>query len=488
MSTSGVSAAFRAVAGAVTLIIVGGVLAAAADGAPRPGVLGFSAPTLFPRFNPRVHEYVVRCHDDPVTVDAHARGRWRIAIGRTRLVSGKVSSTVELAANRLFVVTAKRDGSTRRHRYRVRCLPTDFPDYSFTRYGQVHPRYFTLALGYYGKRTPYAVIFDHHGVPVWWEQDHARDPRVLPDGRMLWAAGVFGPTHWEIHSLDGNLLRRLNTVGSKADDHDLEPLGRGRYLAGTYVQRQHVDTSAYGGSPDATVTDAELQEVAPGRELEWSWNTADHISLAETGRNWPFVSQSRGLYPNDLVHWNSIDADRGAVVASFRHLDAVYKIRRASGNIAWKLGGTHTRKSLEVRHDPHPYVFGNQHDARVLPDGSVTVFDNRTNLADSQPRAARYRIDPRRGTATMIEQIKDPAVTASYWGGSARRLPGGDWLIDWGANVTGTIGGYTSSGEPTFRLTTVGEPSYRAEPVPRGVLSPRLLRRAMRAMYSSRSN
>jgi hypothetical protein len=300
---------------------------------------------------------------------------------------------------------------------------------------------------------------------------------------MLWAAGVFGPTHWEIHALDGRLLRRLNTVGSNADDHDLEPLGNGRYLAGTYVPRRHVDTSAYGGSPDATVTDADLQEVTPGRELAWSWNTADHISLAETGRNWPFVSKSQGLYPNDLVHWNSIDSDGGAVVASFRHVDAVYKIRRRSGRIAWKLGGTHTSRSLRVRRDPDPYTFGNQHDARVLPDGSLTVFDNRTNLADSQPRAVRYRIDPRRRTATLVDQITDPAVTASYWGGSARRLPGGDWLVDWGAAPIATIGGYDSAGHRTFALTTEGDVSYRAEPVPPGAVSDPMLRREMRAMY-----
>ena len=53
------------------------------------------------------------------------------------------------------------------------------------------------------------------------------------------------------------------------------------------VEQSHVDTSAYGGSSDATVDNAELQEVSPGGQLVWDWKSQDHIALAETGRWWP---------------------------------------------------------------------------------------------------------------------------------------------------------------------------------------------------------
>ena len=40
----------------------------------------------------------------------------------------------------------------------------------------------------------------------------------------------------------------------------------------------------------------------------------------------------------DIVHWNSIEpAGPNAVLASFRYLDAVYKISETTGNIVWKL-------------------------------------------------------------------------------------------------------------------------------------------------------
>ena len=120
------------------------------------------------------------------------------------------------------------------------------------------------------------------------------------------------------------------------------------------------------------------------------------------------------------------------MIASFRHLDAVYKIEKSTGRIVWKLGGTRTPERLEVGNDPHDYTFGAQHDARLLPDGTVTVFDNRTYLRHERPRAVRFRINEQAGTATLVQSITDPAVSRSGCCGSARRLANGDWLIGWG--------------------------------------------------------
>jgi len=133
-----------------------------------------------------------------------------------------------------------------------------------------------------------------------------------------------------------------------------------------------------------------------------------------------------------------------------------------------------------VKHDPHHYTLGAQHDARLLPDGTVTVFDNRTSLANRKPRAVRYRINRRRGTATLLNSITDPIVSKSNCCGSARRLPNRDWLIDWGKNKP--IAGYQPNGKRTFLLTFDSNFSYRAEPVPTGVLSAPDLRKGMRAM------
>ena len=72
-----------------------------------------------------------------------------------------------------------------------------------------------------------------------------------------------------------------------ADGHDLQFLANGDHLVSAQVMQSHVDTSAYGGSSDATVKNAELQQVSPDGQFVWDWKSHDHISLAETGRWWP---------------------------------------------------------------------------------------------------------------------------------------------------------------------------------------------------------
>ncbi len=405
--------------------MIAGLFGAAAEAVPPPGAVSFSStPGLLPKFGPNIYDYVVRCNNGPVTVQAHTSGGWEAAIGEPPFRSGDFSEAVPLGAGKAFTITVRDVGRTQLYRYYVRCLLNDFPTYTFTRYGPVSPQYFSVD----PRGSGYAIIFDNHGVPVWWYHGPAYATRVLPNGNVLWN----NRGRWEVHRLNGNLIRPLYGVGRGADAHDLQLLDNGNHLIGAYVKQSHVDTRPYGSS-NATVVNAELQEVSPNHDLVWDWKSRYHISLAETPRRWWPDQPPPGGY--DLVHWNSIEPVGGSVIASFRTLDAVVKIEKSTGRIVWKLGGTTTPRSLEVKQDPRQYTFGGQHDARLLADGTLTVFDNRSYLggeAGQPPRAVRYRIDEQAGTATLLESISDPAVPVSKCCGSARRLGNGNWLVDWG--------------------------------------------------------
>ncbi len=469
------------------LVIAGLFVAGAAQAQPpATGDVGFTtAPDLFPGFSPDVRDYVVRCNNAPVTVNGYTSSQWEAKVADHPFMSGDFTEAVPLTVGQAFTVGVRRVGKQTIYRYRVRCLPNDFPNYSYSRDGSVSPRFFGADVDFGPPLVHrYVMIFDDHGVPIWWDHVPGRDVTVLPSGNLLWFDRA--SNHWEIHRLDGSLIRTLDAVGQPANRHDLQVLGNGSYLAGSNVQQSHVDTSAYGGSGDADVANAELQQVGFGGDLRWRWKSQNHISLAETGHWWNWARTHPAPEGYDIMHWNSIEPDGRAVVASFRHLDAVYKIRKSTGRIVWKLGGTETSKSLTVKGDRHIKPLGGQHDARVLPDGTVTVFDNRSSpssAGDLTPEAVRFRIDPKKRTATLLESISDPNVSGSSCCGSARRLPNGDWLIDWGGGKATGIGGYQRDGDRTFFLKFDSGFSYRAVPVPDGVVSAQDLRHGMVAMY-----
>ena len=82
----------------------------------------------------------------------------------------------------------------------MRCLPSDFPPYTFTRDGPVSPQYFSLD----PVRTScgrYATIFNNRGVPLWWADARPSNIRVLPDGTILWFD--LAARRFELHRLTG---------------------------------------------------------------------------------------------------------------------------------------------------------------------------------------------------------------------------------------------------------------------------------------------
>ena len=461
----------------------GGAVARAAPAQP-----SFSTdPALEPAFSFAKRDYTVRCTEQRVTVDLDVTRRWQGRVGARPFRSGRFSVHPSLAPGKAVTVTFRRRGQRDGHRFHARCLPPDFPDRRFIRAAPGGPRLFSI----HPATTRYAAIINRDGVPVWWFDVGSPGfiAEILPDGTLALGPAVpdlsVQKGTFPIYSLTG---RRLGVVraarGLTADLHELRLLPNGNFLLAADLPQDHVDTTPYGGaSIDDTVLGAQLQELTPRGRLVWSWDSEDHIGLDETpARWWPQVYGSEAptsrLLHNDIIHINSVEAAGRHLLLSFRHLDAVFKISRRTGAVVWKLGGTRTAKSLAVVGDPYAYPLGGQHDARLQPDGTVTIYDNRTDLGQP-PRAVRYRIDEDARTARLVESVSDPEIASSPFMGSARRLASGEWLVGWGGN--GHVAGYGPTGRRLFDLETptsaIG--TYRATPVPPGAVGIRRLRQAM---------
>ena len=79
-----------------------------------------------------------------MTVQGHASGGWEAAIGNNPFRSGDFSRWCRWAPGGAFTITVRQAGRPQLYRYHVRCLPNDFPTYTFTRYGPVSPQYFSV--------------------------------------------------------------------------------------------------------------------------------------------------------------------------------------------------------------------------------------------------------------------------------------------------------------------------------------------------------
>jgi Arylsulfotransferase (ASST) len=400
-----------------------------------------ATPPLNPSYSAGVPDYTVRCKPGTaVSVKASVPPGQSVSIDGGPPATGSVTQDVSLEPGQAFTFTVNGTAT-----HNVRCLPSDFPSWRVQRRGKPVAQWFvfTPTLRQFPPLSgPYSVIADRHGVPVWWKRSDDATPldaRMLPDGTVTWArlGGGFSQTYWAHVALDGTPLRPFTTVGVGADHHDMQLLPNGNVLMITDTPRYHVDLRRFGGPRDGTVIDATVQEVSPDGQLVWSWSTRDHIRLSET-KAWGFKNTTINYNEKpayDLTHLNSIDLRGNVLVISCKNLRAVFGIRRSDGKVLWKMGGTHRAESLTLKRDPYGKVnFGGQHAARQLPDGTVYFHDNGSLLGLRKPRIARYRLNLRKRTATLIENVTDKRAGHSYCCGNGQKLPDGHWVIAWGAN------------------------------------------------------
>jgi hypothetical protein len=283
---------------------------------------------------------------------------------------------------------------------------------------------------------------------------------ISPQGQLIWFHPLSGDgaardvevqryqgqtvlTFWQgyDHSFgvgrDMILNHEYQTIGSvvagngfATDDHAFEITPQGTALIAAYAA-VHADLSAVGGPRDGTMVDCAVQEIdiKTGKVL-WQWDARDHVGLRDSYAGKP----GKGLY--DPYHLNSVQQlPNGNVLISIRDTWAVYEIDKSTGKIVWSLGGKHSSFKLGRGAD-----FEWQHDAEMLPDGTISVFDDGAALTsdglketERNSRALRIRLHPKARRATLVRAFGNKPALLAESQGSVQVLSDGNTFVGWGS-------------------------------------------------------
>jgi hypothetical protein len=463
--------------------------------------------STYPGFDPDVDRYAVRTGEDTrgtVTVTASTTDpEGVVTVDGRPVTSGAPLELGGLDVGDEVSVSIQDAGGTSHQSFIY--LPAGFPELAATGARPAgSPPYVFLGLGSFLSTTSYATVVDQRGVPVFVRQGlEPHDFKAQPNGP---AYTYFEPVKdgpddtdygYRVVELDPTFAvtrgRRLTadaTAGIVPDDtdfHDLQYLDDGRIVMVGYHHGEH------GGQK---WLDAVIEVVEPDGTVDFAWSSAGHV-VDPGGEGYVFGLKDY----RDYAHINSVEMEpNGDLLASFRNLGQVMRIATTShdgfepGEVIWKMGGR--EGDFQFVDDPYG-GFCAQHDARLLPNGHLMLFDNGSRyngpnalggqtanmcpdpadpggarIVRAQSRVAEYALDEDTTDgdglqATLVWSFV-PQGRYSAFAGNAQRLADGDTLVGWSnaesggptpAPVTSEV---SAAGDEVWSLTAQGWFSYRA--------------------------
>ena len=287
-----------------------------------------------------------------------------------------------------------------------------------------------------------ALALDDRGRTVWFKRapeggpiTDVRAQRYRGEPVITWWQGA--ATKTGIGTGEGVIVdrsyRKVATVragnGERMDLHEFLLTPRGTALLVIY-SRTRRDLTAIGGLKDAQVTQGIVQEIdVETGEVLFEWRSIDDVDPSESHEEVPTKPEES----YDYFHINSVDeTEEGDFLVSARHTNTVYLVDRETAKVRWRLGGE--KSTFEMGPGT---VFGIQHDARELSDGTIQIFDNASEAEGNADQKAssvkRIRLDLRRKRATLVQKMRQPDGMWAQSQGNAQALPGGGVMAGWGS-------------------------------------------------------
>ncbi len=294
----------------------------------------------------------------------------------------------------------------------------------------------------FAESDPHLLIFDNDGELVYYQDTPQLrfDFKKQPNGHL--SSYVNDKGHFEVMNNRYEVVDTYSAIGYPTDNHEFLMRPNGNVILMIY-DAQIVDMSQYvdGGETDAVVIGLVLQEIDPQRNVVFEWRSWDHIPITDTR-----FDLTRN--PLDYVHGNSIEVDTdGNWIISSRNIDEVTKIDRTTGEIMWRMGGKANEFTF-IPDDGEPFF--DQHDARRVSNGNITIFDNRSRGRDNYARAVEYTVDEENKIAYRVwEHLEYGGPSKAM--GNAQRLANGNTLIGWGSMYP-SISEVSADGETVWQM------------------------------------
>lgn len=302
------------------------------------------------------------------------------------------------------------------------------------------------------------VAHDLEGNLVWYNaSDTSNITRPASGGRFM--AIVQDPDRGTEHQvfrlfdLTGLILKETNAARVNEQlaamgvhaitgfHHEAREMPDGKFLVLASSERMLKDVQ---GAGDVDVIGDTILVLDREMRVTWAWDSFEHLDprqaaiLGETctpagGGCPPFYKAPQA---NDWLHSNSLQlAPDGNIIVSVRHQDQILKIDYqngvAWGEVLWRFGKDGDFKVESD--DPWPWP-SHQHDASILEDGTLLVYDNgntrRAADPQAQSRGQRWELDESKMTARPLLNAKLGVYAPAL--GSAQRLSDGTYHFNSG--------------------------------------------------------
>ena len=319
-----------------------------------------------------------------------------------------------LSVQSVFAQTVREDGNE---------SPTlSYPNLTVTVNNNPSPGH--LFLGPTSSGLGHLLILDNELIPVFYKKVTGQvfDFKLQPGGKLTY--NIYSVYSYGLDSSGIRDKQYITPQGFALDIHDLQVMEDGSYYV---FGRDHItiDMSQFvhDGYTAAILIAHTIHHMDSDDNELWRWESFDHYDILDVDEAIDLANHTI-----DWTHCNSLEIDPdGNLIISTRNFNEITKINRQTGEIIWRLGGE--RNQFQFINDNRG--FGRQHDARVLSNGNLALFDNGHFLIPQYSSYVEYEIDEQNFTATLVRRYARNGTIFSQTRGGVQELSNGNILISW---------------------------------------------------------